>query len=69
MRMLLQGLRVPEVDRTTVKQLVRQQIAFGKPLFAPWYRDERALSQEDPGGWHQDDNQRRPHSQAEARHR
>ena len=59
---MLQGLKVPEVDRATVKELVRQQIAFGKPLFAPWYRDEHSLSQE--GSWHEDENQRKPHLKA-----
>lgn len=36
----MQGRTLHEVDKATVKDLVRQQIAIGKPLYAPWYRDE-----------------------------
>ncbi len=40
-RMLIQGrVLSDEMDKETVKEIVRQQIAFGKPLFAPWYRDQ-----------------------------
>ena len=40
-RMLIQGrILSDEVDEETVKELIRQQIAFGKPLFAPWYREK-----------------------------
>ena len=61
--MLQQGQQVQEVDKATVKALVRRQIALGKPLFAPWYRDEDRTPQEGPqaGTWHRADNQWRPH--------
>ena len=39
--MLIQGrILSDEMDKETVKEFARQQIAFGKPLFAPWYRDK-----------------------------
>ena len=40
MHLLMQGRVMHEVDKAAVKELVRNQIALGKPLFAPWYRDE-----------------------------
>jgi len=40
MHVLIQGRVMHEVDKAAVKELVRKQIALGKPLFAPWYRDE-----------------------------
>lgn len=40
-RMLIQGRVLSnEMDKEALKEFVRQQIAFGKPLFAPWYRDK-----------------------------
>ena len=59
----LQGQMVQEVDKATVKALVRRQIALGKPLFAPWYRDEDGTPQEgsQAGSWHRADSQTRPH--------
>ena len=59
--LLLQGQKAPEVDKATVKELVRQQIAFGKPLFAPWYRDQQHSPQEGAAIWHQGKDQYRPH--------
>jgi len=40
MHVLMQGRVMHEVDKAAVKELVGEQIALGKPLFAPWYRDE-----------------------------
>ena len=55
-RMLIQGrVLSDEMDKETMKDFVRQQIAFGKPLFAPWYRDKDGNS---PRG-HTDQNRLR----------
>ena len=57
---LLQGQGLREVDRATVKALVRQQIALGKPLFAPWYRDEHDQAQAGYGSWEDHESQNGP---------
>ena len=40
----MQGRGLEHVDKATVKELVRQQIACEKPMFAPWYRDTENMS-------------------------
>ena len=42
--MSMQGRGLEHVDKETVKELVRQQIACDKPMFAPWYRDIETIS-------------------------
>ena len=42
--MPMQGRGLEHVDKESVKELVRQQIACDKPMFAPWYRDTETIS-------------------------